>query len=444
MPRASFLLRKPEIITYINISLTLYFTAGMIVLMSSASFLALSVFTATLVLISIHLYRQSIQHREQTDRLSQLENTLEETFAQLEQLEVIHRLVLKHMNQGVLGADTNGAIYFSNAAAQDIVGLNAANMHGKKLHDLMRHKPDEDVYQEAQCHLKQTLADGITRYISHDVFWHTDGTPIDISYVVAALRKDDEIYGAIVIFSDTSGDRRYQRLLKQSKQRFRDLVAHGEQAREQERAHIAREIHDELGQQLTALRMDITLLKLKYPEDSSDAQSYLVRMKESVDNCIQSVREVASRLRPAVLDMGLPAAIDWLLKSFKSRHGVTFSINSMCDDLNLDDARATAVFRVVQESLTNIARHAEASHVTVSMSNSHNVLNITIKDDGKGFDPKVVRKLRGFGLMSIRERVLIFGGRARFESMLGYGTTVHLSIPLSEQKEIYDTTSNRR
>lgn len=438
------LFTKIDNITFISVTLGFYVIAGMSVVISYASWLSLSVFAASLVLIFIHAYRHSLEAKEQSHRISLLESQLQCVQQQSAKTDAFYQLVLRHIHQGVLGIDENGCIDFSNSTAQDILGFPATHIHGQKMHSLMRNQPNENIYQEAQCYLAKTLKDGTTRVISHDVFWHSDGTPIDISYVVAALRDGEQITGAVVIFSNTSGDRKYQRLLKKSKQRFRDLVAHGEQAREQERAHIAREIHDELGQQLTALRMDITLLKIKNPDVSPDLHYHLELMKGSVDNCIQSVREVASRLRPAVLDMGLPEAIDWLLNYFKSRHGVGFTIDCQCHNLSLDDARATAVFRVVQESLTNVARHADANHVTVSMNRSSNVLHITITDDGKGFDPKVVRQMRGFGLMSIRERVLIFGGRARFESTIGQGTTVHLSIPLGEQKKDHDTTSHSR
>lgn len=219
--------------------------------------------------------------------------------------------------------------------------------------------------------------------------------------------------------------------LRRAKQQLRELVAHREQAREEERAHIAREIHDELGQQLTALRMDATMLKLQFGETTPELAEYIQRMKATIDNCILAVRQVASSLRPAVLDMGLSTAVKWLLNRFEKRTGIATLLDAPDDELILDDARATAVFRVLQESLTNIVRHARATEVRVNIFLEPELLRITIADNGVGFDPLVVRNKRGFGLMGMRERVLVFGGLARFDSTPGQGTAVRLSIPLT-------------
>jgi signal transduction histidine kinase len=142
------------------------------------------------------------------------------------------------------------------------------------------------------------------------------------------------------------------------------------------------------------------------------------------------VREVASSLRPAVLDMGLIASVDWLLKKFGERTAIATEFIAPTEDLLLDDERATTVFRVLQESLTNITRHAQASRVEVCLRREANILHISVADNGKGFDTKVVRDKPGFGLMGMRERVLAFGGHARFDTIIGQGTTVRLAIPL--------------
>jgi len=128
--------------------------------------------------------------------------------------------------------------------------------------------------------------------------------------------------------------------------------------------------------------------------------------------------------------MGLIEAVDWLLKNFSKRTGVTTVFNAPADKVTLDEARAIAVFRVLQESLTNITRHAQASNVKVRLYCKDQVLHINVVDDGKGFDLKVVRNKHGFGLMGMRERVLMFGGQASFDSIVGQGTTVMISIPL--------------
>lgn len=270
-----------------------------------------------------------------------------------------------------------------------------------------------------------------------------EGGPTDIQYRIKVdddlkwlherselQQADDGSRHCVGAVLDITEIKHKEAQLRRSKQRLRELVAHREQAREEERAHIAREVHDELGQQLTALRMDVTMLKLRYPEVAPEFEVHVRRMKEAIDTCIVSVRQVASSLRPAVLDMGVVASVDWLLKNFSERTGIATAFVAPVDDLLLDDARATAVFRVLQESLTNIARHAQATRIDVVMRCDDKVLHISVADDGRGFDAKVVRNKRGFGLMGIRERVLVFGGQARFDTVLGQGTTVRLSIPL--------------
>jgi len=260
--------------------------------------------------------------------------------------------------------------------------------------------------------------------VGDNVKWLHERTELQIT-------DDGKCYcvGAVLDITET---KRKEAQLRRSKQRLRELVAHREQVREVERAHIAREVHDELGQQLTALRMDTTMLKLRYADATPEFDAHIKRMKDAIDSCIVSVREVASSLRPAVLDMGIIASVDWLLKRFHERSGIVTDFDAPTEELTLDDARATAVFRVLQESLTNITRHAQASEVSVSLRCENDVLYISVADNGKGFDTKVVRNKPGFGLMGIRERVLAFGGHARFDTVIGQGTTVRLEIPLHE------------
>lgn len=484
-----------------------------------------------------------------------LQQQLDQTEDRVQQIDTLHSLLLHHAGQGIFGVAADGRIIFTNPAAERLMGFSQKQMIGKKMHPLIHHHHrDGRDYPEAECPLYLTLKDGISRYITDEIFWRADETIIDVNYVVAALKSHDQIVGAVVLFDDTTMVRKQQALLQQrelslaqaqelaqmgswrfdvqqrhlecsdecyrifgwspttpikpsrllraihpedrprayrrwrdlqeggptdiqyrikvdddlkwlherselqqaddgsrycvgavlditeikhkeaqlrrSKQRLRELVAHREQAREEERAHIAREVHDELGQQLTALRMDVTMLKLRYPEVAPEFEVHVRRMKEAIDTCIVSVRQVASSLRPAVLDMGVVASVDWLLKNFSERTGIATAFDAPADELLLDDARATAVFRVLQESLTNIARHAQATRIDVGMRCDDKVLYVNVADDGRGFDAKVVRDKRGFGLMGIRERVLVFGGQARFDTVIGQGTTVRLSIPL--------------
>lgn len=345
----------------------------------------------------------------------------------------LHNLLLHHAGQGIYGIGVNGEVTFINPAAQHMLGYSSAQVLGKKLHPIIHSRHANGcIYHEADCPLHLTLADGKTRHIVDEVFWHLDGSAVYVDYIAAALFDNGRIEGAVILFSDITELKKKQALLLKSEQRLRRLNHYQERLREQERSHIAREVHDELGQLLTALRMDTALLMLKYGKTGHEFADDIVRMKSTIDSCIAAVRHVVSSLRPAALDMGLLAAADWLLQQFKQRSGLQVVFKCPLTELKLDDARATAVFRVIQESLTNISRHAKASQVELDIEIVEGVLKVCIKDNGCGFDSALVRKKPGFGLMGIRERVMTFGGTARFDAILGQGTEVCIQLPLAK------------
>lgn len=214
-----------------------------------------------------------------------------------------------------------------------------------------------------------------------------------------------------------------------SRQKLRDLSAHNEARLEQERRSIAREIHDELGQLLTALKMECSLLRRQYPDDPH-LQKKIETMRSLLDSTIGVARHVVSNLRPPALDHGIIPAIEWLAEDFSLRWEIPCKLELDADDILLDDPRATALFRIVQESLTNVARHAEAHEVTISLGRQGPLLQLCIRDDGRGFDPAVVARAPGFGLQGMRERAIAFDGTMRVSSAPGAGTAVTVEIPL--------------
>lgn len=217
--------------------------------------------------------------------------------------------------------------------------------------------------------------------------------------------------------------------LLRSRQSLRELAAHHEKVREAERTRIAREIHDELGQYLTALRMDIAMLGIRFGVDNPELERHTEAMKKTIDITVGVVRNLASSLRPAALDMGLVSAAEWLLSGFKERTGVRCHLDAPQDYLELDEERGTAAFRILQESLTNITRYAKATEVEVRIALEDGVLEMEIRDDGVGFDPAEVKNRKTFGLLGVRERVLQFGGESHIDSRLGAGTTMRIRIP---------------
>jgi signal transduction histidine kinase len=210
---------------------------------------------------------------------------------------------------------------------------------------------------------------------------------------------------------------------------LRELSAHRESAREDERKHIARELHDELGQSLTALRMQAALLRVRFGAETAGLNEQVRAMTELVDRTIGVVRNVATSLRPTVLDLGIGSALEWLVDEFRRHSGLDCSLTLALGDARLSESQAIAVFRIVQESLTNIARHADASESAVSLRCAALACELVVEDDGRGFEPSRVRA-QSFGLLGIRERVLSLGGQLSIASRPGGPTRIVAQLPL--------------
>ena len=247
---------------------------------------------------------------------------------------------------------------------------------------------------------------------------------------VDCLRVEADSTSSVrITLTDITERKNAEMALKEYQRMLRELAAQGVASREDEIKHIAREIHDELGQLISALRMDISLLRINFAGDDPALMSMIKDMLVLADKVIAAVRNVTSNLRPHALDMGVEPAISWLAKEFFSRSGISCNVH-IADDVNeLDNARTLTLFRIVQESLTNIARHAEASQVDIVARKCGECTCITIRDDGKGFDTAVAPPKKSFGLMGIRERAIAAGGKVEVSSKSGVGTTVFVDFP---------------
>jgi signal transduction histidine kinase len=232
---------------------------------------------------------------------------------------------------------------------------------------------------------------------------------------------------------DISDRKRAELELDASYKAVRQLTAHLQNVREEERTHIAREIHDELGQQLTVLKMDISWLNKKISSNADDLVKQKINdLLEMLDGTVKTVRRIASELRPSLLDdLGLIAAIEWQLSEFEKRSGIKTGFAGPEGDLELQDNVNTAVFRIFQESLTNIARHAAAKKVNVSMQNNNESFILRITDDGRGFDKHKIIDNKTLGILGMKERTAMIGGTYEISSSPGKGTTVVLAIPVS-------------
>jgi len=213
---------------------------------------------------------------------------------------------------------------------------------------------------------------------------------------------------------------------------LRNLSAHLQSVREEERTHISREIHDELGQALTALKMDLYWLNNKLPTDQKPLIKKTKSMLRLLDKTIQSVKRISTDLRPGLLDdLGLVAAIEWQAGEFQNRTGIKCKLSFTPDDIFIDQDMATALFRIFQETLTNVARHAKASSVRVNLKLENRTVMLQVKDDGIGITEAQISDARSLGLIGMRERVHPFGGKVAIRAKKDKGTTLTVTIPMN-------------
>jgi len=227
-----------------------------------------------------------------------------------------------------------------------------------------------------------------------------------------------------------------------SRERLRSLAAHLQSVREEERTRMAREIHDEFGQMLTGFKMDLSWLDKRLGETKTKVgrpalAEKVKSMSGLVDEMVRSVRRIAAELRPGVLDdLGLVAAIEWQVREFQKRTGIGCKLNTALDNVALPPELSTAVFRILQETLTNVARHAQASHLTVSLAANAKLLVLEVQDNGRGITEVERIHSKSFGLVGMRERAMILGGDFDIRGANGKGTTVTVSIPLDHPADV--------
>lgn len=278
--------------------------------------------------------------------------------------------------------------------------------------------------------MQQMLAGEISTFAIEKRYVRKDLTRVWVNLTVSMLRKNDGTPKFFIfVVQDITERKRAELELGESRQLLRELVAQGEVLREEERKHIAREIHDELGQILTALRMDVALLRLQYGVRDAVMLAKVQGMTVLLDRAIQGVRNVASNLRPTVLDMGIVSAVEWLCDEFAEHTGVPCVAHLADSHIDLDETHAVVVFRIVQESLTNVARHAEASSVEITLAQGADVLHVSVRDNGKGFDPADIANRKSFGLLGMSERAIALGGTVEIASAPQQGTVVSVRMP---------------
>jgi PAS domain S-box-containing protein len=314
----------------------------------------------------------------------------------------------------------DGRILYTNEPLRELFGMgegmpaNIADFYVNPLEreHLVHHLRTEGSLSNTEVQLRRP--DGAT-------FW-----------VIATARVAtyDESPAIYVGLNDITGRKQMEQELLESREQQRELSAYMEAIREEERKRIAMEIHDELGQLLTALKMDVSLLKMRLEYDP-DAARKADEMRGLVEATIWMVRNVASHLRPAALNFGIVSALEWLVQDFNRRNGIAAELRIVGGEPMLSDTYATAVFRIVQASLTNVARHANATRVDVTLVSTTAKLELQVRDDGRGFDQQAAARGYSYGLLGMNERARLIGASLSIDSAPGAGTTVSIHIPLA-------------
>jgi len=223
--------------------------------------------------------------------------------------------------------------------------------------------------------------------------------------------------------------KRAEEEVRHSHEQLRNLYRRLELVREEERTRMAREIHDELAQALTALKLEISLLDKKLDKNDSTLRSYTQMMLEILDTTIQAGKKLVMDLRPPILDdFGLPEAIEWQAIEFENRTGIQCDIDFGKNHLVLDKDRSTTLFRIFQETLTNVTRHAKADKINISLKESNGEVTLQVRDNGIGISKNQINNLRSLGLLGIRERALVWGGKVDIMGTPNQGTTVTINL----------------
>jgi signal transduction histidine kinase len=268
-------------------------------------------------------------------------------------------------------------------------------------------------------------------------FQRKDGAELWIRDEKRLLRNPaGELVEVVGSWSDITERRIAEEVLSHSREQLRALAAHLQSVREEERKRIAREIHDELGQSLTGFKMDLAWIRNRLQDESGPvARGPLLgkigAMVTLLDGMAGLMRKLCTELRPGILDdLGLSAAIEWQAREFQKRTGIRCESEIELGDLKVDPKRSIATFRILQEILTNAARHARASRVKVLVKHSGTSLLLEVTDNGRGIRENEKAGTRSLGLLGLRERAIILGGEVAIEGRPGHGTTVRVEVPI--------------
>jgi len=382
---------------------------------------------------SIHWIEEIVRSTQYEGRAAVLGNIMEvtekvESREKQKELETLEASILAAIPHAVIGL-RDRRIIFANDGVQSVFGWKEEELTGKSTRILYRTEEDYEEMASLYSRLEEEKT-VLTEFPCR----RKDGT--DIECMVSASRIGESLTqkNIVITYEDITERERAKQDLERSREQLRNLYTHLQSVREKERTRIARELHDELGQLLTALNTDLIMLQKRIPAKEVTLLEKTDVMVKLIDMTMNTLKRIYMNLRPGMLDhLGLVAAIRWQIGEFKTRSGIECSLITEPDEILLDDNLSTTIFRIFQETLTNILRHAEATKVNVRLKETKTFVDLVVRDNGKGVGDEELAKTDSFGLIGIRERAIALGGRAEIGGGKGRGTTVKVRIPLKER-----------
>jgi PAS domain S-box-containing protein len=371
-------------------------------------------------------------------------------------------LLLQSTGDGIFGIDLAGLCMFINRAGARMIGYAPDEVLGRNMHELTHHShADGAHYADDACPIFNAFRQGLPCRIDTEVFWHRDGGAFAVEYSSYPIMDGDAVRGAVVTFVDITERKRAAAALQRAHDelelrvaertrelsavlaRQRELSAYLDDVREQERTRIAREVHDELGSLLVALKMDVNWLDKRLAEQQArtphEAEAMRTRlrskcsgMSRQIEVAVDNVGRIITDLRPSILDhQGLWAALEWQAQEFVASAELRLAWRmDVAAAPEPDGPLAIAVFRIFQEMLSNVGRHAQARALAIVVQGDARQLTLSVRDDGIGAPAAAFEAATAYGVMGMRERALHFGGRIAVDSAPGQGATFTLYMPL--------------
>ena len=360
----------------------------------------------------------------------------------LERLKVQHESILNSAGEGIFGLDREGKTIFVNPAALQLTGYREEELSGKNLHDLIhRTRMDGTTCPLEECPTYLALNDGKIHRTAETVFWTKEGKSLPVRYITTPIKENGQISGCVVLFRDITERQQAEARLRESEQDLRHLAAQLITAQERERERISRELHDELGQALLVLKLQAGNIQEQIEKNPTVAEGECREMSANLNQLVENVRRLSRDLSPAVLqDLGLTSALRHLVNEFAKRHNLPANLDLPPDLDGLVPRKAQInIYRILQESLTNIGKYAQASNLTLAVNQDESQVFFRLADDGQGFDVEKARARestrRGLGLAGMEERGRMLGGKLEIKSEPGQGTEIILSVPIRKDEE---------